>query len=499
MSTIQIKNLTYGFDLQGRTLFDHADLTIQTTWKLGLIGRNGRGKTTLLHLIQGKLPYSGKIEHHTNFLYFPQEITDPTQMTYQVLEGFDEIEYWKLERELNLLDVNPEVLWLPYQQLSGGEQTKVLLAVLFAQEEGFPLIDEPTNHLDLPSRQLVANYLKSKKQGFILVSHDRQLVDEVVDHILSIERSQLVLHQGNFTQYEAEKQMRDSFEMASNTKQKKEISRLHQTAAEKAQWSGAREKDKYGDSKKKGSGAIYDTGFIGAKAAATMKRSKAIIHRMEDQIIEKEKLLKNIEKVDTLAIHVKPTHRKQLLKVENFQLFYGEKALFRPISFELNAGDCLAIIGKNGSGKTSLLDFLLGKFTGEAKGAISYLKNEVLSLVRQDFSDNRGTLKAFCEKEKISEQELLNHLRKLGVERDVFLNKIEEMSQGQQKRVELAKAMLKPADLFIWDEPLNYLDVFNHQQLEEAILKANPTIIVVDHDRRFLKKIATKTIELKSE
>lgn len=496
MSTIRIKNLTYGFDLQSTLLFENANLTIQTSWKLGLVGRNGRGKTTLLNLIQGKLPYTGNIEHQTNFLYFPQEVKDETLLTYQILEGFDETEYWKLERELNLLAVNPEVLWLPFEQLSGGEQTKVLLAILFAQDEGFPLIDEPTNHLDLAARKLVAHYLKSKKQGFILVSHDRQLVDDVVDHILSIERNQLVLHQGNYSVYEAEKKQRDATELADNTKLKREINRLSKTADEKAQWSGSREKDKYGDPHKKGSGGIGDTGAIGARAARVMKRSKAIIHRMEDQISEKEKLLKNLEKVDTLAIHVKPTHRKQRLKVENLQLFYGERALFSPISFELNTGDRLAITGANGSGKTSLIDFLLGRFQGEIRGEVTIAKAESLSLVRQDFSDNTGTLAEFAEKRQISEEELLNHLRKLGVERSVFLNKIENMSQGQQKRVELAKAMLTPSDLFIWDEPLNYLDVFNHQQLEKAILEAEPTMIIVDHDQYFLSKVATKTIEL---
>ena len=497
MSTIRIKNLTYGFDLQSTLLFENADLTIQTSWKLGLVGRNGRGKTTLLNLIQGKLPYTGRIEHQTNFLYFPQEVKDATQLTYQILEDFDETEYWKLERELNLLAINPEVLWLPFEQLSGGEQTKVLLAILFAQDEGFPLIDEPTNHLDLAARKLVAHYLKSKKQGFILVSHDRQLVDDVVDHILSIERNQLVLHQGNYSLYEAEKKQRDATELANNTKLKREINRLSKTADEKAQWSGSREKDKYGDPHKKGSGRIGDTGAIGARAARVMKRSKAIVHRMEDQIAEKEKLLKNLEKVDSLTIHVKPTYKKQWIKAENLQLFYGDRALFAPISFELNKGDRLAITGANGSGKTSLIDFLLGNFQGEVKGEVTIARNWTLSLVRQDFKDNTGTLAEFSEKRQIREEELLNHIRKLGVERSVFLNKIEQMSQGQQKRVEIAKAMLTPADIFIWDEPLNYLDILNHQQLQQAILKANPTMIIVDHDQYFLSKVATKTIELR--
>ena len=144
MSNIYIKNLTFGFDLQGVLLFDQTNLRIQTSWKLGLVGRNGRGKTTLLRLLQGKYPYTGSIEHQVKFWYFPQTITDNAQPTYQVIEGFTETEYWKIERELNLLKLDTELLWQPFNQLSGGEQTKVLLAILFAQENGFALIAKLT-------------------------------------------------------------------------------------------------------------------------------------------------------------------------------------------------------------------------------------------------------------------------------------------------------------------------------------------------------------------
>lgn len=161
---------------------------MDTNWKLGLIGRNGRGKTTLLRLLQKQLDYQGEILHQVDFVYFPQTVAEEQQLTYYVLQEVTSFEQWELERELTLLNVDPEVLWRPFSSLSGGEKTKVLLGLLFIEENAFPLIDEPTNHLDLAGRQQVAEYLKKKKHGFILVSHDRAFVDEVVDHILAIEK-----------------------------------------------------------------------------------------------------------------------------------------------------------------------------------------------------------------------------------------------------------------------------------------------------------------------
>lgn len=177
-------------------------------------------------------------------------MADPQQLTYDTLQDLCDFEQWQIERELNLLQLDPDVLWRPFETLSGGEQTKVLLALLFIDEEHFPLIDEPTNHLDITARAHVAAYLKRKK-GFIVVSHDRHFVDEVVDHILSIEKSRLVIYQGNFSVYEEQKQRQDQFEQEQNVKLKKEIGRLKQTAAEKAEWSRGRERDKLGSPTKK--------------------------------------------------------------------------------------------------------------------------------------------------------------------------------------------------------------------------------------------------------
>ncbi|MGX7204716.1 ribosomal protection-like ABC-F family protein [Enterococcus pingfangensis] len=494
MTTIKITHLTFGFDKQVDLLFDDTDLTIDSSWKLGLVGRNGRGKTTLLQLLLGKYPYQGAIQFPVHPVYFPVTIKETDQLTYYALSKAADFELWELEREMNLIQLDPQVLWQPYQTLSGGEQTKILLALLFTQADFFPLIDEPTNHLDLQGRQHVADYLQHK-EGFIVVSHDRQFLNQVTDHTLAIEKSQLVLYQGNFTTYEEQKKMRDAFELAQNRKIKKEIGRLKKTAAEKAEWSRSREKNKYGKASEKGSGAIYDTGFIGARAARTMKRSKNIEGRMYDQIEEKEGLLKDLEDVDRLTMNYQPSRHGQLLKAEELSLHYAEKAFFAPLSFELTRGQITALTGPNGIGKSSVLHYLLGTFTGEAEGQL--LRPTVkISYVRQNYESNHGNLQDFAEANQLDYSAFLNNLRKLGMERNVFQNKIEEMSMGQRKKVELAKSLAQEAELYIWDEPLNYLDVFNQKQLEDLLLQIKPTMLIVEHDQTFLENIQAQQLPL---
>lgn len=498
MTNIKIERLTFGYDQLGTLLFNDAKLTISADWKLGLVGRNGRGKTTLLNLLSGKIPYQGQIIHQLEMNYFPKQINDPNQLTYYALSENEELEIWKIERELTLLQCDLNVLWRPYSTLSGGEQTKVLLALLFLDDYSFPLIDEPMNHLDMKGRQQVAAYLQKKKQGYILVSHDRTFLNQTVDHILAIEKSQLILYQGNFTTYEEQKAQRDAYEQAQNSKLKKEIIRLQKTAKEKAEWSFSREKDK--TNKPKG---FIDTeyrrvspGAIGADAARMMKRSKAIVQRVEGQITEKEKLLKNIETVDALKMSYEPNYHRRILQVEELSLSYSGKSLFNGKSFELLLNECLAITGKNGSGKTSLIDALLGEFSGEIKGTIHRANGLKISRVRQNYESNQGTLEDFSEKEGLNYSQFLNNLRKLGMERHVFANCIQNMSMGQRKKVELAKSLSQSAHLYIWDEPLNYLDVFNQKQILELLQRVKPTMILIEHDAYFVKEVSDKIISL---
>ncbi|MDH6364961.1 lincosamide and streptogramin A transport system ATP-binding/permease protein [Enterococcus sp. PF1-24] len=496
MSTIEIKDLTFAYD--GKTpLFQEVNLAIDSHWKLGVIGRNGRGKTTLMKLLLGEIEYTGKISHKEVFSYFPQKITDDSQLTYYILQELADFEDWQLLREFHQLGLTEEIFWRPFNSLSGGEQTKVLLSLLFLEENAFPLIDEPTNHLDAASRTLVAKYLQKKKQGFILISHDRQFVDATVDHIISIEKRKLSVYQGNFSTYDQEKQREDAFEQQQNQKLKGEIQRLKVTAKEKTQWSNNREKDKYGKASVKGSGGVPDTGFVGARAARVMKKAKNLEKRMNQSIADKEELLKNIEYIDPLKMKYTPDYHQRILTVEAVGLAYGEEPLFAPVSFNLQKGQQIVIAGDNGAGKSALVQAILGTFKGEVAGTIDLTKNLAISYVKQNFESNQGNLKDFSEKNQLDYELFLSNLKKIGMERDVFNQNIETMSMGQKKKVEIAKSLSQEAALYIWDEPLNYLDVFNQKQIEEVLLAVQPTMILIEHDQQFIENIhADKIINL---
>ncbi|KRK42729.1 hypothetical protein FC63_GL000569 [Lactobacillus amylovorus DSM 20531] len=160
MSNIEISNLSFRYEDASDIIFNDLNLNLDSTWKLGLVGRNGRGKTTFLNLLRGKLQGTGEIESKLIFSYFPITVKNPENITLYELQDQASFEQWELERELNLMNTDPNLLWQPFDTLSGGEQTKVLLALSFTDRDAFPLIDEPTNHLDEESRMQVAQYLK---------------------------------------------------------------------------------------------------------------------------------------------------------------------------------------------------------------------------------------------------------------------------------------------------------------------------------------------------
>ena len=201
MSMIKVSNLTFNYDNHPVNIFEDVSFIIDTNWKLGFVGRNGKGKTTFLNLLLGKYEYSGSIIADVAFDYFPFEVPNKKLNSYEIAEKYcNNYEQWKFEREVSLLDMNDEILNRPFDTLSKGEQTKVLLAILFLKENNFLLIDEPTNHLDIEARKAVSNYL-NKKKGFILVSHDKIFLDNCVDHILAINRNDIKIEKGNFSSW----------------------------------------------------------------------------------------------------------------------------------------------------------------------------------------------------------------------------------------------------------------------------------------------------------
>ena len=246
MSMIDVSNLTFGYEGSPELIFDHVGFQIDSGWKLGFTGRNGRGKTTFLRLLQGEYPYSGTISASVEFEYFPYEVANLSRTGLEVVrEIAPEAEDWEIQRELGLLDLAERSLELPFSSLSNGERTKVLLAAMFLKENAFLLIDEPTNHLDLEGRRKLGSYL-ARKRGFLLVSHDRAFLDQCVDHILAINRTNIEIQRGNFSSWWENRRRQDAFELARQEKLQKDIGRLTESARRASGWSDRTEKSKFG-------------------------------------------------------------------------------------------------------------------------------------------------------------------------------------------------------------------------------------------------------------
>lgn len=487
MSLINISHLSFSYPESLTPVFEDLSLKLDTNWRLGLIGRNGRGKTTLLRLLLGEMPYSGTISNCANFVYFPQTPADPALLARDVLAGLYPLaEDWQLRRELNLLGCDAdEILWRPFDTLSDGEQTKALLAGLFLDDAAFPLIDEPTNHLDLAGREAVARYL-SHKPGFILVSHDRRFLDAAVDHVLALNLSDIEVHSGNFSSWQESFARREAHEKAQNARLQHEIRQLKQAAARTASWSDRVERAKIG---------ADDKGNVGHMAAKMMKRSKAIETRRERAIEEKSQLLKNVEQDDPLKLVPLTYRAERLVSFENVQVRYADVAIGAPRSFTSHRSDRLFLDGPNGSGKSSLLQLLAGEPLDHS-GRVRIASGLIISYVPQRTDALRGSVFDFAEAAQIDRTLFLSFLRKMGFPRDHFDRDMTTFSEGQKKKVLLAKSLSEQAHLYVWDEPLNYIDLASRLQIETLIKTYQPTMLLVEHDRAFRDAIATEVVTL---
>lgn len=430
MSLIQVSNLTFCYEGSCDNIFENVSFQIDTDWRLGLTGRNGRGKTTLLRLLQGMYPHRGTIRASVGFDYFPYTVPDPEECPLELLPAIcPEVPQWCFLRELAPLEVPEEALYRPFSTLSGGERSRILLAMLFSRDNRFLLIDEPTNHLDRAGRELVSRYLRSKR-GFLLVSHDRAFLDGCVDHILSINPSGIELQRGNFSSWYENKQRRKNLE-----------------------------------------------------------------RRQQNAIEEKSALLKNLETNQPLKLHSLTHHARQLALLRDLTICYGSAPVCSGVCFQVEQGERIALCGPNGSGKSSILKLLCGQDIPHT-GTLELASGLVISYVPQDASGLRGSLRDYAACCGIDETLFKTILRKLGFERVQFEKDMSDYSAGQKKKVLLARSMCQSAHLYIWDEPLNYVDVLSRIQIEELLTAFRPTLLFVEHDRMFCDKIATKLVEL---
>ncbi len=492
MSMINVSGLTFCYEGGYDNIFENVSFQMDTDWRLGLVGRNGRGKTTLLRLLMGWEEYRGTIDASVDFTYFPYPVEEEDALAYDIaMAACGDAQDWQLMRELNLLRLDLAALYRPFSTLSNGERTKLLLAAQFLREDGFPLIDEPTNHLDADAREAVASYLQGKR-GFLLVSHDRAFLDRCVDHIVAINKCGIEIQRGNFSSWMENKEARDRLEQEQNSRLKGEVRRLRQAARQTADWSRQVEQTKKGarngDSKP-------DRGYIGHKSAKMMKRAKALEHRQAQAIEEKSRLLKNREEAESLKLSPLAYHKAQLARLLDVAVFYEGRPACEEVTLEVRAGERIWLKGPNGAGKSTMLKVLLGQPL-EYTGTLEKGSGLKISYVAQDTSFLRGSLRDFAAEAGVDESLMKAILRKLDFQRTQLAQDMAGFSQGQKKKVLLAKSLAEQAHLYLWDEPLNYIDVFSRMQIEELLLEYSPTMVFVEHDEAFGSKIATREVRL---
>jgi lincosamide and streptogramin A transport system ATP-binding/permease protein len=547
VSNLICRGLSFAYDGAESETFTNLDLVIDTGWRAALVGANGRGKTTLLRLLAGVLrPDRGEVERPVSCLLFSSEaapgltafaaakdVSGPfrawereietllvrgdepalirygeIESNYRALGGY-ELDA-RLAAELDCLGISSALSQRPFDALSGGEQTRARLAGLFAADGAYPLIDEPTNHLDLDGRRLLAEYLAAKT-GFLLVSHDRAFLDAAVDHVIALNPETVDVQRSDYSTWRHVHLSRLAEQARSNALLKKDIARLETAARSRRAGAEARESDKTAGGKPRlPSERGGDSGFIGARAARQMKRALAAERRAGQAADRRRESLTDVEKAYPLTLSDPPTPAPAtapLVRVRDLRIGWDDW-LFEPLTFEVRAGERLALMGPNGCGKTSLLALLDGVPASKVEGDWQVHSRILTSRAWQIPRWRTGRLRDHLAASGLDEPRFRQLMAALGVRGGVLDQPLEHLSQGQLKKIELARSLGQPAHLYLWDEPLNYVDVDARERIEAALLEssfqkaslleAGAAIIFIEHDARFVDTVATRRVLLAS-
>ncbi|MEH1866967.1 MAG: ABC-F family ATP-binding cassette domain-containing protein [Nostoc sp.] len=509
-SILLAENLAYELSLD-RTLFQKIQVSIEAGDRVALVGRNGVGKSTLLKIIAGQItPNAGSIWRNGVVYYLPQISTIKQKVTAETVLDFlisVSDEWWKIEEILQTqFDTNIN-LYLPITNLSGGEITKLFLAIGLSQQPNLMLLDEPTNHIDLQALESLRQFLQNFTGAFVIVSHKPFFLDQVTSVTWELTPVELKVYGGNFSQYREQKEIELEATLRSHEIARKELKRTQATAMQEQQ-RAAQSKHKGRAKFLNGSIDRMAAGLIKTKAEVSTgtakKKHEAAVAKANQKVAETKV---KTTKVTSIQLEEKNQKRRNLINIQGANLRVSERLLIQNIQLHISSGDRIAIIGANGSGKSSLVKAILGMEnqtvvldSGEvllAPAMKAVYLDQTYELVNRQYTilENMQAANA-----NLSYQLLRQQLGHFLFKYDDVHKSASVLSGGELARLAIAMISISEIDLLILDEPTNNLDIETVEQMVVGINDYQGAIWVISHDLDFLGQInITQSFNLREQ
>lgn len=510
---------TFGADL----IFENISFDIKTNERIGLIGPNGSGKTTIIKILYGlenvqegsisfrkgsKLGYLDQIPDYEEHVKVVDILELSFEAIYKIKHQMDEIshtfgevngteldknlkEFSRLQELFELQDgyntetminkvctglkISEDMRQMRFSLLSGGEKTRVMLAKILLEQPSLLMLDEPSNHLDLESIEWLENYLRNYKGSVLIVSHDRYFLDNVCKKIVELSTYKAHVFHGNYSYYVIEKERRFLLELKVYLSQQRQIKRMEEQIKRYRIWGVMRDSDKM------------------FKRAKELEKRLSKIERLDKPKYGNDKM--KLKHIDTSRAG------KRVLEAFNISKSFDDLQLLHNADLDMIYQDRLAILGNNGTGKTTLIKMLLEDYKQEepiykwgTKLNLGYLAQEI------SFKDDSlSILDYFMREHGVGQNEARNELAKALFIRDDVLKRIKVLSGGEKSKLKLCSLTFNQTNFLILDEPTNHLDIDSREVLEEMLSEFQGTILFVSHDRYFIKKIASRVGEIENK
>ncbi|EWG12666.1 ribosomal protection-like ABC-F family protein [Cytobacillus firmus] len=481
-----------------KSVFSNLEFDIYQQDRIGLVGLNGTGKTTLANILFGSIQADkGTIERmkepyrigflHQSADYSVSDIHDPDQSPVEEILhqasrlGLSKLHEWKPER----LD-----------SLSGGERLKLSLAKVWSSKPDMLILDEPTNHLDLHGIEWLVGEIGQFSGPVMIISHDRHFLDQAVRRIFELQEGILTMYDGNYTAYREQKQKNYDDQLHQFNVQQREIDRIENQMANLKNWSekAHRESTKGGSPSENRQMGFKEYHRVKAKKMDQQVKSK--MKRLQQEL-DKNKIEKPAEEAKVhFQFDSSGKRGKRIIQAKNLSKSFGDRTLFKDSQFYIKHGEKIGILGSNGAGKTTFIRMLLEEIS-PSDGELWISSTLKIAYLNQDINDlplAKNAIEALdlSEREQIYKARTL--LANLGMKEAKLKQPIGQLSMGERIRVKLTDMLLKEYDVLILDEPTNHLDLPSREKFEKTLKEFSGTLIIISHDLYFLEKLSTRLL-----